>query len=477
MPDSPIIPVFAIVGHPNEGKSSVVATLAEDDQVRISDVPGETLAIRDYPVRVDGQEIIRFVDTPGFQHPQTLWEWMRPRADSGAHLARAFIDAHRHDPGLAPDLELLRPIAAGSGLLYVVDGSRPVRRHDLAEMEILRLSGNPRMAVINPKEDTAEYVEDWKAACARCFNATRTFNALRASYAERIALLESLKAINQDWEPALARAIRAFETDWRRRNGRVAATIGDLLRDCLEHIETRRVFQTGEEAADREALVARYRRAIVENEAKAHAEIRRLFKHHLLHPRLPEQSILREDLFTEKTWQLLGLTRKQTLVAAAALGAGVGVKLDFIFAHLSFGLFTVSGAALGAAAAWLRGENMARVRLKRLHLGGVQLTVGPNQNPQFPFVLLDRALLAYQHTVNWTHARRDTPASLAGGEGLKLGFTAGWNRERRKVCLDFIKALLAGKPERQEQSEHRLLAMLTEVLSEISGRPDRSDPD
>ena len=35
------IPEFAIVGHPNEGKSSVVSTLAEDDSVRISAYPGE----------------------------------------------------------------------------------------------------------------------------------------------------------------------------------------------------------------------------------------------------------------------------------------------------------------------------------------------------------------------------------------------------------------------------------------------------
>ena len=33
------IPEFAIVGHPNEGKSSVVSTLAEDDSVRVTPTP------------------------------------------------------------------------------------------------------------------------------------------------------------------------------------------------------------------------------------------------------------------------------------------------------------------------------------------------------------------------------------------------------------------------------------------------------
>jgi GTP-binding protein EngB required for normal cell division len=66
------IPEFAIVGHPNEGKSSVLSTLAEDDSVRVSATPGETVVCQTFPVVIDGQEIIRFVDTPGFQHPREI---------------------------------------------------------------------------------------------------------------------------------------------------------------------------------------------------------------------------------------------------------------------------------------------------------------------------------------------------------------------------------------------------------------------
>ena len=37
------VPEFAIIGHSNEGKSSVLSTLAEDDSVRVSPIPGETV--------------------------------------------------------------------------------------------------------------------------------------------------------------------------------------------------------------------------------------------------------------------------------------------------------------------------------------------------------------------------------------------------------------------------------------------------
>ena len=58
------IPEFAVVGHPNEGKSSVVSTLTEDDNIGISPVPGEPRVSGSYTVEIDGQAIIRFVDTP-----------------------------------------------------------------------------------------------------------------------------------------------------------------------------------------------------------------------------------------------------------------------------------------------------------------------------------------------------------------------------------------------------------------------------
>ena len=69
MPETTQTPVFAVVGHPNEGKSTVLSTLAEDDRVGVSPFPGETTECQAFPVVIDGREVLRFVDTPGFQYP------------------------------------------------------------------------------------------------------------------------------------------------------------------------------------------------------------------------------------------------------------------------------------------------------------------------------------------------------------------------------------------------------------------------
>jgi len=233
-------------------------------------------------------------------------------------------------------------------------------------------------------------------------------------------------------------------------------------------VESRNVFKGGEAEKAKSELVAQYQRTISRMEQRAQADIRQLYKHNIFQLELPEQSVLREDLFTEKTWQLLGLNKKQIIAAAAILGAGAGVKLDLIFAHLSFGLFTLSGAALGAAAAWLKGENMARARVQNVKLGGVQVSVGPNQNPQFPFVLIDRLLLYHQSVINWAHARRG-PMDVMAGREAKAGYTSRWTPERRKRCLAFLKAVAGGKLDGEQAIRRDAERMFQEVLEEISG--------
>ena len=72
------VPRFAVVGRVNKGKSSIVATLAEDDSVRVDPRPGTTTEVREYPVRVDGRMLFVLVDTPGFEdapRARSKWPW------------------------------------------------------------------------------------------------------------------------------------------------------------------------------------------------------------------------------------------------------------------------------------------------------------------------------------------------------------------------------------------------------------------
>jgi small GTP-binding protein len=107
-------PVFAIVGRANKGKSSIVATLAEDDSVAIAPRPGTTTECREYPVRVDGEVLFKFVDTPGFEEAPRVLEWLRRRETSAASrpaLVAEFVRAFEGTGDLVEERALLAPIA------------------------------------------------------------------------------------------------------------------------------------------------------------------------------------------------------------------------------------------------------------------------------------------------------------------------------------------------------------------------------
>jgi GTPase Era involved in 16S rRNA processing len=466
------VPEFAIVGHPNEGKSSVLSTLSEDDSVRVSPTPGETIQCRTFPVLIDNREVIRFIDTPGFQNPRKILDWMRAYQGDERNMLAGFIQSHQDDPLFHDDCALLSPLAAGAGLIFVVDGSRPLRNIDRAEMEILRLTGRPRMAIINCKDDDSRFLDAWQQEFRKHFNAIRLFNANQATYSQRIALLESLKAIDQELEPVIETVINAFVQDWQSRMEQTAARIITLLMDSLRYRKTVNCPPGANEEQLKKKLHAAYTDFVSKRERQTHQQIRKLFKHNIFNLQLPEQSILQQDLFAAKTWQFLGLTSSQLTMAGALSGAALGVGLDAMTAGISFGVFAAIGGVLGAATAAMKGkELLSGTRLLGMKLDEEQLQVGPVTNTQLLYILVDRALIYFTHIVNWAHGRRDYPDAVRRTEGEetdKQGYTSGWTREERKVCERFFAALQEDDGYLQEYAGEDLGLLLREKLEEIA---------
>jgi len=463
-------PEIAIIGHPNEGKSSVLSTLAEDDSVRISSTPGETTECRTFPVIIDGKELLRFTDTPGFQYPQQILEALKTFSGNSEERLSQLREFTRSSPELADDHELLRPVVRGAGIIYVVDGSRPVRSVDRAEMEILRLIGRPRMAVINCKDDNFEYLDDWKDEFRKRFNANRLFNAHRATYVERIELLESLKAIDQDWHSILNEIIESFKADWESRTRTCAEIICSLLKRSLT-LQLTENISTGEDSGRKESvLVQKYSKRVMDMEAQAHQQIRALFKHNIFDYKLSKHSVLREDLFNEKTWQLLGLTRKQFMILGGLGGAAIGAGIDIAALGHGLGLFTALGGIAGTVGAIAgRTQISTDASFMGVKIAGPQILVGPAENISLLFVLLNRALLYYQQSINWAHGRRDYRESLTDTQNSETaGFTRDWPAGNLKICHRFFKALRQGNPNNSYEQEKEMQAVLFTTLMKIS---------
>jgi hypothetical protein len=468
------IPEFAVLGHPNEGKSAVVSTLTEDDQVRVSPVPGETTVCRTYTVKIDEKEIIRFVDTPGFQVPRQTLAWFNAYQGEPHRILEQFIASHESDPFYADEVELFRPVARGSGIIYVVNGSRPVRADDLAEMEILRLTGRPRMAVINSKHADKDYTRDWRREFAKHFNSIRIFNANTANFHDRIKMLESLKSIDQEWEPVLARVIHAFQAEWEKRNRLASAYITHAIEKSIRFSVSKSLNDHDDPVLAKENAADTYREQVRDIEKSMFHHIRSLFRHRVYEVSLPEYSVLQHDLFSRKTWELLGLTRTQLAAAGAVLGGTMGVVADTAAHGLTFGMFTAIGGLLGAGSAVLGGRRMADKSPAGIRLGGDRIQVGPNENPQFLYVLLDRALIYYAHIIKRPHGRRETEniTDIPDDTVRKQGVTTDLTPARRQVCARYFKAVKGRKRVKDKKAVLAFAALVQSLLEDISQRTD-----
>ncbi|SDX47293.1 small GTP-binding protein domain-containing protein [Allochromatium warmingii] len=474
------IPRLAIMGHPNAGKSSVVATLTENDRIAIDKRAGTTTKSDFYPVVIDGQTVIEFIDTPGFQNPNAILEWFQAHEDKTADLAHAFVAAHQYDPLYAHDIALLEPVAEGAGIILVVDGSKRIKEKDRVEIELLRLTARPRMAILNNLSKQDRYMDQWRDALSKAFNSVREFNAHRATYDERIKLLSALKTIDQRWEPMVGQAIDAFAGDWERRTDQAVSTILDLLKQALSYKVSKTVksgqviFQSGRDRVKAE-LSAEFEDGLRRLEVVAQEHIRANFRHNVWN--VPPDSVLSQDLLSEDVGQALGLSRRQLALVGAGVGAASGVTLDLATAGHSLGTGMLLGAAAGGVLGMMGGKALAKFDIERAP--NTQLyTIGPVSNQRFPFVLLDRIVLYSARAMNWAHGRQaadeDDPNRVPDRDIRPKGFTEALSTADQRALGRFFNDARRGKASEHEAACRAIIkGILRGVsLNEIDSRCD-----
>jgi hypothetical protein len=434
-------PRFVVVGRTNEGKSSIVSTLLADDSVRIAQEPGTTMECREFEVKVDDEVVLVLIDSPGFENARKMLKWLKKHETSPQKrpdVLRRFVAEHEKDPAYRQEVRLLKPVLEGAGILYVVDGSHRFRNNYVAEIEILRWTSRERMALINDK-DEGQYVDEWKSRLPQWFSLVRYFNAHSSGFESRVELLETLSQLYEKWRRPIGRAVKLIRERRRRVHGDAAARIARLLCAMLSHKEQ---FTLPEGVSTRERkpeLEQRFHSALRGFEDAARRDLEALHAHRRLEVREQEleRPIFEKDLFAESVWNVLGLSPSQLIVAGAGGGAIVGGGLDAALGGTTVGLAALVGGVVGAGSAVM----MLRQRYAAASMVDMTrrwfskdaarvMSIGPHLNKQFPWVVLDRALLHYRSVCNRSHSNRD-PLDLSeqGGAGLVSGLSGAQRKE------------------------------------------------
>lgn len=448
--------VFAVVGRVNKGKSSIIATLAEDERVAVSTLPGTTRDVTEFPVVVDGVTLFTLVDTPGFEQASAaLAELQEVDVSPDRRAARVSELVARWSAAgeFEEECRLLTPILAGAAILYVVDGEKPYRDNYRAEMEILRWTGQPSMALIN-RVGAGDQASAWRRALDQYFKVVRDFDAQKATFEERIRLLTTLRELHEPFREPVQRAIDALRAEDERRRGEAAQIISELLLGGITFFMQTR----GEHSIDPSKIETEFHDRLRAMEHEARDRLARLYQHDRLTWKKAQElarPIFGEDLFAERTWASLGLSATQLLATYAISGALTGGLIDAGVGAASFGAGAALGALLGAGATALhlqkRFESATRLdglvdRLRTTVTSGPAYRVGPVRHPNFPFVLLDRALRYHDAVRNRAHALSAAGHEItAARDDYKLTDRLS-DRGRRTLAATFAK--LQRRPER-----------------------------
>jgi hypothetical protein len=466
MPD---VPTFVVVGNVNQGKSSIVATLAEDPGVPIDPMPGTTLKAAEYVFRAGGDVVFRVIDTPGFQRARHALAWMQPRARTPAERPAAvaeFVRAHAHDPAFVDEVRLLAPILAGGSHIYVVDASAPFEPSSEAEMEILRWTGQSGMAVLNRTRER-DLSAQWRPVLAQFFHVVREFNAHRATFLDRIELLRAFREVREAWRAPMDRAIAVMQHEWHARGQRAAAAIKDLAVRALTHVERRELRDGDDKDAVRKDLEAAFADALRGYEKSARAEVERIYGHHRIDRQEEGLALLDADLLSEESFRAFGLTRTQLAKQGLLWGGAAGLAVDLAVGGFSGFAGIAIGAGVGAIAGYIGTTQLTRVwsessKLSRMLFPGATgrfLALGPITNPKFAWVLLDRALVHCVQVRDRSHARQDALDLRAEKAGLAAALPAGMRSEIDAALRAVLKRALQGAP---DPAAHRELTTTIE---------------
>lgn len=451
-------PVFAVVGHPNKGKSSIVSTIAQNDSIAISPQSGTTRSSQRFDI-VIGAAQYSLVDTPGFQRPSRALAWLQQHAASAEKRRDAvqqFIENAECQQQFPEEVMLLRPIMEGAAILYVVDGSRPYGADYEAEMEILRWTGQASMALINPIENDL-HVQDWQQALGQYFKIVRVFNALQADFEKVVAILDAFSHIREEWQPELA----AIVSEYRNQRAKQLEESARLLEQLLTRLCTYRVSQkvlSKPQADDIKGLLEKkYFDDMRQIERQHHESLKSLYQYHHLESTIDELP-LDHNLFDTQKWILWGLNRKQLTVAASIAGAATGAAVDIALAGSSVMLGALGGGLLGAGSAWLGADRISNFTVQGLPLGGYEAHQGPIQNRNFPYVALGRFLYLADSLRHRTHAHREKLAIREGDLSTRIeqlsgeeqaGLHRGLDRLRKQKPAEnlekYLRALLASQ--------------------------------
>jgi guanylate kinase len=404
------MPAFAVVGHPNKGKSSIVSTLTRQDAIKISEISGTTTSSQAFTLNIDGNSQYSLIDTPGFQRPRQVLSLLQQQSPNAAERKQVLLDfvSQQHNDVQSKyhdESELLTPILDGAGIIYVVDGSLPYSPEFEAEMTILQWTGQPRMALINPIGGET-HIAEWQNALNQYFNIVRVFDPMTADLNKQFTVLSAFAELHEPWRQSIEATLDALKDYIKRIEQQGALIVAEHINQMVSHVSEIKVPTEFVQATLEKTVKAQYQHQLRETESSMQRQLQALYAHSEMQIEAQALTVDYPDLFDSSHWYLYGLDRQKIVMLSASVGAAAGVVIDIGVGGASLMTGAIAGGIISGAASLFATADPDNLSIQGVPIAGKTLTAGPIKTLSFSFVLLGRAVDFLDTLLNRTHANR-----------------------------------------------------------------------
>lgn len=352
---------IGIVGHTNTGKTSLIRTLLRNSQFGdVRDEAGTTRHVERATLPLDATRCIDFRDTPGLEDSSALKDYLQQLQSQGFDnrtCLQKCIEQEDHIPEFEQEIKVVKQSLQCQLLLYVIDCREPVFQKYIDELNVLRLAAVPILPVLNFIHTESSSIDKWREKLAeQGLHAHVAFDTVAYDFAAEKRLYQKLQTLLESHYDLLQALIEKREHDWQHLIRTCSLSVTHLLLDVSKTQVTQ--TQSFEEAKQQlQDSVRRREQATL----KSILQITQFNQHDVAMTQLPvNNGHWQLDLFSRETLKTLGLDT----ASAAATGAAVGVGIDLLFAGMSLGAATATGATLGAA--WHTGRRYGKNLFNKL---------------------------------------------------------------------------------------------------------------
>ncbi|ANN65032.1 GTPase/DUF3482 domain-containing protein [Bordetella bronchialis] len=339
---------IAVVGHTNTGKTSLLRTLTRDPAFgEVADSPGTTRQVQGARLRLEGQAVLAWFDTPGMEDSIALLEYIEylcgDRRLDGPDRIRLFLESPEARRRFEQEARVLEKMLECDAALYVIDARDPVLGKHRDELALLAACGKPLLPVLNFVHAPSHRAMQWRDAMARLgLHALLEFDTVAPPLDGEKQLYERLAILLDRHAGLLTRLSDALSRERRERHEAALRLIAELLVD----VAALRLSSAPDDEALRGATQQLRDRARRREQACVDALLA------LYHFRqddyagapLPlEGERWGMDLFHPRALKDAGVE----VGIGMATGAMAGAAVDLVLAGLSLGTAALIGAAAG----------------------------------------------------------------------------------------------------------------------------------